>query len=200
MQKTLPQCDPRIHCIRQQFTRLQKRRTSQRADANTQPQSDIQMRCICSKSSVLRLNSAIQKDSATVWRPYMLHLSVTCTCSRKTYSATRRVPERHPAQLADANTQPQGDLHLRCICSHSHIFHTDTQRPPPMQMTRPLCDPRIRCLRSNSIVIHQDIQRNALVQTLSRRSASAYAASAATQAPPKGAHSATHQCKHSTTR
>ena len=85
----------------------------------------------------------------------------------------------------------------------SAATHTSSiQHPPPMHKTRSLCDPRIhvRCIRSNSTVIQQDIQRNALVQTLNRRSASAYAASAATQAPPKGAHSATRQCKHSATR
>lgn len=118
----------------QQLNCLPKGHTAQLASANTEPQGDLHLRCMCINSHVhqkdTQLSAVIHNHATTTVRPpYTLHLAAIHTSSEETYSATRwrkySAAERHrdtlhPAAtqtsfegahsaLARANTQLQGD-------------------------------------------------------------------------------------------
>ena len=113
-------------------------------------------------------------------------------------AVTQRLQKRHTAQLAGAKTQLQGDHHPRCICQNSHVFQKNTQRGSLIQKTTPQCDPSHTLHPSTTVTSSkEDIPRNALMQTLSHKASSAYAASAVTQASSDETHSVIRRCKHS---
>jgi hypothetical protein len=121
--KTLPQCDLRIRCIRQQPAPLHEIHTAQLADVNTQPQGDHHIRC-------MRSNYTSSKQ---------IHSAIRC-CKSFGRSAT----SVYTAQRTDAWTQSQCDPLPRYIRSSSHVLQGDAQRNSLIQNSVTMWHPQRR--------------------------------------------------------